>query len=168
MRYAPFGMLEQSLQSRTNPNDLRTMKLTRYIPSFDLGRVTDFDQWLRNPFTGFPAMGQLLDEFMPGGANSGRLLADVHEDADNFFARFEVPGVKKEDIKVELHNQLLTVSADRHEKGDEGEQSFAMSRSISVPEGINADAISAKLEDGILTVTLPKAEHTKPKAIEVS
>jgi HSP20 family protein len=142
------------------------MKLARYTPSFDLAKVADFDQWLRNPFAGFPAMGQFLNDFMTVG-QSGRLAADVHEDKDNFYARFELPGLKKEDIKVEIHDRLLSVSAERGGKEGEAETSFSMSRSISVPEGVRGDAISAKLEDGILTVTLPKQEQRKPKTIEI-
>jgi HSP20 family protein len=143
------------------------MKLTRFTPSFDLGRVADFDQWLRHPFSGIPAVGQFLNELLPAGA-SGRLATDVHEDKDNFYALFELPGVKKEDVKVEVHDRLLTVSAERREKSDEKEESFSLSRSISVPEGIKGDAIIAKLEDGVLTVTLPKQEQRKPRSIEVS
>lgn len=141
------------------------MKLTRYTPSFDLGRVADFDQWLRHPFAGFPAVGQLLGDFLPA---AGRLATDVYEDKDNYYARFELPGVKKEDVKVEVHDRLLTVSAKRREKTSESEQSFSLSRSVSVPEGVRSDAIGAKLEDGILTVTLPKQEQRKPKLIEVN
>ncbi len=143
------------------------MKLTRFSPSFDLGRVSDFDQWLRHPFAGFPAVGALLSEFLPGAA-SGRLATDIHEDNDNYYARFELPGVKKEDVKVEVHDRLLTVSADRREKDGENEQSFALSRSVSVPEGVRGDAIGAKLEDGVLTVTLPKQEQRKPRQISIA
>lgn len=142
------------------------MKLTRHLPSFDLGRVADFDQWLRHPFAGFPAVGQLLGEFMPGVVN--RLSADVFEDKDNYYARFELPGTKKEDVKVEIHDRLLTVSVVRSEKAEANEESFTLARSISVPEGVRGDAIAAKLEDGILTVTLPKQEHRKPKLIEIT
>lgn len=143
------------------------MKLTRFSPSFDLGRVADFDQWLRHPFAGIPAVGHFLNELLPASA-SGRLATDVHEDKDNFYARFELPGVKKEEVKVEVHDRLLTVSAERQVKEGEAEESFALSRSISVPEGIQGESISAKLEDGVLTVTLPKQEQRKPKVIEVS
>ncbi|MES2507647.1 MAG: Hsp20/alpha crystallin family protein [Verrucomicrobiota bacterium] len=142
------------------------MKLARYTPSFDLGRVADFDQWLRHPFAGFPAVGQLLGEFLPGAA--GRLAADVYEDQDNYYARFELPGVKKEDVKVEVNDRLLTVSTQRQTKAEGQEESYSLSRSISVPESVRADAIAAKMEDGILTVTLPKQEERKPKLIQVN
>ncbi|MGV3661659.1 MAG: Hsp20/alpha crystallin family protein, partial [Prosthecobacter sp.] len=75
------------------------------------------------------------------------------------------PGVKKEDVKIELNNGLLTVSAEKREKNGENESSFSLSRSVSVPDGVNVDTISAKLENGILNVTLPKAEHRKPRSI---
>ncbi len=142
------------------------MKLARYTPSFDLGRVADFDQWLRHPFAGFPAVGQLLGEFLPGAA--GRLAADVYEDQDNYYARFELPGVKKEDVKVEVHDRLLTVSTQRQTKAEGQEESYSLSRSISVPESVRPEAIAAKMEDGILTVTLPKQEERKPKLIQVN
>ena len=142
------------------------MKLARYTPSFDLGRVADFDQWLRHPFAGFPVVGQLLGEFLPGAA--GRLAADVYEDKDNYYARFELPGVMKEDVKVEVNDRLLTVSTQRQTKAEGQEESYSLSRSISVPESVRPDAIAAKMEDGILTVTLPKQEERKPKLIQVN
>lgn len=143
------------------------MKIARYNPSLNLSRVADFDQWVRNPFAAFPLMGQLLGDFVPAMA-TGRPATDVHEDADHYYARFELPGVKKDDLKVEIHDSLLTVSAERKEKSGDQESTVSLSRSISVPEGVNGDAISARLEDGILTVSLPKQEHRKPKLIEVN
>lgn len=144
------------------------MKIARYTPSFDLGRVAEFDQWLRHPFAGLPAVGQLLGELLPGGPSSGRLATDVYEDKDSYHARFELPGVKKEDVKVEVQDRLLTVTAERREKSEAGEQAYSLSRSVSVPDGIQAENIHAKLEDGVLTVTLPKQENRKPKLIEVN
>ena len=79
-----------------------------------------------------------------------------------------VPGVKKEDVKIELNNGLLTVSAEKREKNGDNESSFSLTRSVSVPDGVNADAIAAKLEDGILNVTLPKAENRKPRNITLT
>ena len=142
------------------------MKLTRSTPAFDLGRVADFNPWLRHPFTGFPAVGQWLNDFLPG-ALTDRLAADVYEDPGHYFARFELPGVKKDDLKVELHDHLLTVSAERRETQGDGERRFQLSRSIAVPEGVRADAITAKLEDGLLTVTLPKPEQRQPRLIDI-
>jgi HSP20 family protein len=146
------------------------MKLIPTSPFSSLSRVADFDEWFRNPFAGFPAKLSRAfdwDKFF-SGANAGSLATDIHEDKDNYYARFEVPGVKREDVKIELHNNLLAVSAEKKEKRGETESSYSLTRSVSVPEGISADAITAKLDDGILTVTLPKAEERKPKTIQVA
>lgn len=146
---------------------IQTMKILRSNPFSSLSRVADFDEWFRHPFAGAPSLGQFfnnLSEVLPNVAGD-RLAVDVHEDKDNYYATFEVPGVKKEDVKIELNNGLLTVSAEKREKTGDKESSFSLSRSVSVPDGVNADTISAKLENGILNVTLPKAEHRKPRSI---
>lgn len=145
------------------------MKLIRTNPS-SLGRVSDFDEWFRHPFAGLPSFGHLfsnLGEVFPG-VSGDKLAVDVHEDKDNYFASFEVPGVKKEDVKLELNNGVLTVSAEKREKNGDTESSYSLTRSVSVPDGVNTEAIAAKLEDGILTVTLPKAEHHKPRTIALN
>jgi HSP20 family protein len=143
------------------------MKLIRYNNPFSsLSRIADFDDWFRNPFTSLPALSRFFES--GGGPNVGSLATDIHEDKDNYLARFEMPGVKKEDVKVELNDRLLTVTAEKKEKNGDQESSFSYSRSISVPDSVKADAISAKLEDGILTVALPKSEERKPRNIELS
>ena len=140
------------------------MKLTRYTPS-SLGRISDFDEWLRHPFAGFPALGGFFD--LADRNTPARLATDIFEDVENYYARFEVPGVKKEDVKLELTDRLLTVTAEKREKSGNTEQSYSLTRSVSVPEGVAEDKISAKLEDGVLTVTLPKQENRKPRAIDI-
>ena len=146
------------------------MKLIRtHFPESGLARVTDFDEWFRNPFVGVPALSRLFDwESAFGSQALGRLATDIHEDNDNYYATFEVPGVKKEDVKIELNDRLLTVTVDRKEKTGESESSFTSARSISVPDGVKSEGILAKLEDGILTVTLPKNEERKPRNIDVA
>jgi HSP20 family protein len=142
------------------------MKLIRYNNPFSsLGRVADFDDWFRNPFTSLPALSRF---FNWGESGTGSLATDIHEDKDNYLARFEMPGVKKEDVKIELNDRLLTVSAEKKEKNGDAESSYSYSRSVSVPDSVKADAISAKLEDGILVVTLPKSEERKPRNIDLT
>ena len=143
------------------------MKLTRYNPVLGtpaFGRFNGFDQWLRQP-----AMSSLFDlgSFF-GTPVSAQLATDVYEDAENFYARFEVPGVKKEDVKLELANGSLTVAVERREKSESGERSQSLSRSLSVPDSVAADKVAAKLADGVLTVTLPKQANRKPRAIEIA
>lgn len=145
------------------------MKLIRSNPN-SLNRVSDFDEWFRHPFAGLPSLGHFLGnlgEVFPG-VTSDKLAVDVHEDKDNYFASFEVPGVKKQDVKIELQNGMLTVAAEKREQDGDNESSYSLTRSVSVPDGVNVEAIAAKLEDGILTVTLPKAEHRKPRSITLN
>ncbi len=146
------------------------MKLIHTYPANSLSRVSDFDDWFRNPLAGLPASLSRLSGWdkLFNESDPASLAADIHEDRDHYYARFEIPGVRKEDLKIELSNNLLTVSAEKKEKRGDEESSLSLTRSISVPDTIKADAISAKLEDGILTVTLPKTEERKPRNIQVS
>lgn len=139
------------------------MKLTRYNHP-----ASNLETWFSHPFGNLPTLARVFDwDSAFGGAVTGRLATDIHEDKDNYYATFEIPGVKKEDVKVEFNDRLLTVTVVRKEKNGESESSFTSTRSVSVPDSVKYDAIAAKVEDGILTVTLPKAEAHKPRAIEV-
>ncbi|MGB0744962.1 MAG: Hsp20/alpha crystallin family protein, partial [Opitutales bacterium] len=94
--------------------------------------------------------------------------ADLYEDEHNFYARFELPGLKKNQIDLELENSVLTISSAKKEKSDDSENIVSFQRSISVPDGVNLEGVSAALEDGVLTVTMPKAEARKPLQISVN
>lgn len=140
------------------------MKMIRYDYPKLLNGV---DHWLDTPGWGFGDFSQLFERLgrgvVPGG-ESGNLATDVYEDDDHYFARFELPGVKKENLRVELEGEVLSVSSeDKDEKG-----SRSLRRAIRLPEGVDPEKISAKLEDGVLTVSLGKAEAVKPKTIEVA
>lgn len=143
------------------------MKIARCTPAFQFGRTPDFGPRLRHPLAGFPAMAQLFEDFLPA-TNSSNLVTDLHEDTDHFHARFELPGVKKDAVKIELHERVLTVTAERVVKAGEKESSRTFTRSLALPEIVQEDGITAKLEDGILSVTLPKQESRKPKVISVN
>lgn len=126
--------------------------------------------WFRRPFfgdsdwLGMFDWDSLGDEFLP----DTRIGADFFEDADAYRVRMEMPGVKKSDLTVELENAVLTVSYEEHTKDKEsGESRRSFRRSVSIPDGVVADKVSAELQDGILTITVPKAESTKPKRITV-
>lgn len=142
------------------------MKLIRYEHpstdwSFDLDRW--FDRALGNDW-GWPAMPMTPFEKL----RQPQLPVDTFDDDNNFYLRFELPGVNKKEINLEVENAVLTISGQRRQKEKESERSFSFSRSVSIPEGVNTEAIKAKMEDGILTVTLQKQEKRKPKAISIS
>jgi len=100
---------------------------------------------------------------------------DLFEDKDNFVLRAELPGMKKEDIDLSLHDGSLSISGERQSEDKyqdaevyRAERFFGrFQRTISVPAPVSADKIKAQYKDGILTVTLPKTEEAKPKHIEV-
>lgn len=148
------------------------MRLTRCQP-FAPAKVTrhPLQGLFQHSLSGLPAFEQLFDlaGFSPFDSQTSATLAvDIYEDEGNYYARFEVPGARKEDAKVELDDHRLAVSVSRKATNSENESSFELSRSLTVPDDINVAAISAKLDAGLLTVTLPKAEARKPRTIELN
>jgi HSP20 family protein len=107
-----------------------------------------------------------LSDFM-APARENRFPVDLYEEQDHTYVRAELPGVNRDEINVEMDNGYLTISATRKTKGPAGEESFALSRSVAIPEDVHADKVSAAYENGVLTVTLPKREEAKPKKITV-
>jgi len=101
---------------------------------------------------------------------------DVYEDKDNLLVKAELPGLKKEDIEISLHDGFLTLSGER--KGEEKHQEADVyrserwagrfHRSIKLPCRVETDKITATYNEGVLTVNLPKAEEAKPKQIPVT
>jgi HSP20 family protein len=107
-----------------------------------------------------------LSDFM-APALENRFPVDLYEDKEHTYVRAELPGVNREEINVEMVNGYLTINATRKTKGEEGEESFALNRSVAIPEDVHADKVSAAYENGVLTVTLPKREEAKPRKITV-
>ena len=110
-------------------------------------------------------------QFLSGAAPA----VDVYEDRENFVVKAELPGMKKEDIDVSLHDGMLSISGERksEEKVEQGEvyrsERFfgRFQRTVALPTTVDAARIKAQYKDGVLTVTLPKAEEAKPKQIDV-
>ena len=100
---------------------------------------------------------------------------DLYQNNDNIVAIVELPGMRKEDIEISLHDGTLTIAGERKEQTREGDNAARTERftgkfrrSITLPTRVDADKVSATYKDGILTVTLPKAEEAKPKQIQVN
>lgn len=142
------------------------MKLIR-TNNNGLSRLSELDSWFRGSFAGMPALSRFFDNDL-GLPGLGRLSTDIHEDKDNYYAVFEVPGVKKDEVKIEIHDRVLTVSVARKDGEGENVSTYSATRSLTVPESVKSDVISAKLENGLLTVTLPKTEERKPRHIEIA
>ena len=100
---------------------------------------------------------------------------DVAETEKDYVITGEIPGMDVKDIHITLTNGVLTVKGEKKEEKEEKEKNFhrierhygSFHRSFRVPDGIKTDALDARYKDGILTLTLPKAEVSKVKKIEV-
>jgi HSP20 family protein len=101
---------------------------------------------------------------------------DLVEAADHFVLRADLPGMSEDDVSIEFEDGTLTVSGERkaeHEESKEGyhrvERSFgAFSRSLTLPKGIDADAVTAGFDRGVLEIRIPKPEQQKPRRIEIA
>ena len=127
-------------------------------------------------------MNRLIDQTFNGGsllewqpsANWG-LPLDVSENDDAFIVTASVPGMKPDDLDITISDNVLTIKGEY--KADETieEERYhirerrygSFGRSITLPVTVNADEVSANYEDGVLTLTVPKAEEVKPRRIEV-
>ena len=100
---------------------------------------------------------------------------DAFEDKDKYVVSLELPGMKREDISVTVHDGVLTVSGERKSEQDtktgavhRAERYYGkFTRSVSLPPTAKADKVAASYKDGVLQIELPKAEEAKPKSIEV-
>jgi HSP20 family protein len=153
------------------------MSLIRY-QSPEISTWPAFDRWadLRdevNSLFDLPVMGnfarqaQLFSGWAPA--------LDLYQNNDNVVAVVELPGMRKEDIDISLHDGMLTIAGERQSSssnGDKAERTERFSgkfrRSITLPTPVDANKVNASYKDGILTVTLPKAEEAKPKKVEVT
>ena len=119
-------------------------------------------------WSSFARTGQLFTGWSPA--------LDLYQSNDNVIAVVELPGMRKEDIEISLHDGTVTISGERKREnssnGDKAERTEryvgTFRRSIALPTRVDAGKVSATYRDGILTVTLPKAEEVKPKQIQVS
>jgi HSP20 family protein len=119
--------------------------------------------------------------FWSGSERNGQLFSgwspalDLYQNNNNVVAVLELPGMRKQDIEISLHDGTLTISGERKiessadQKQERTERYIGkFRRSITLPTRIDADKVNASYRDGILTVTMPKAEEAKPKQIQVN
>jgi len=135
------------------------------------GRLSDLrdeiDRLFESPLAEFKRASQLLSGWTPA--------LDMHEDKDNVVVVMELPGMKKEDIDISLHNGSLTISGERKNEEKYGDAEVyraerfvgKFQRSVTLPAPVSADKVTAQYKEGVLTITLPKSEEAKPKQIEV-
>ncbi|KAL0946915.1 hypothetical protein HGRIS_013076 [Hohenbuehelia grisea] len=142
---------------------------------------SDFDRLFDEAFNARTGGGNQVQRQRGDQVNPGVLKPrmDVHEDAasNTVTASFEFPGLKKEDVSIDVHNGRLTVSAQSNASSEREEGGYAVrerrfgkfSRTLQLPQGVKDEEIKASMEHGVLTVTFPKsAPELAPKKISIA
>ncbi len=135
----------------------------------------------QRPSVAWPTFGRLFnlpeefDQLFETPLQAWAPALDVQENKEQFTVNLELPGLKREDISVKIENGTLVISGERKaETVSEGTEVHRreryygkFSRALTLPTAVAADKVKAAYKDGVLTVTLPKAEEAKPKQIDV-
>jgi len=128
-------------------------------------------------------MNKMFDRFFQSGGLAENELTpsnwlpavDLVEKDSEFVAKVELPGVKKEEVKITLHDNILSIRGEKKEEKETKESNYhrlersygSFQRSFTLPTSVKNDKVEAEYKDGILTITLPKAEEAKRKQIDV-
>jgi HSP20 family protein len=145
-----------------------SLMLRRFAPANELLGVRRLNALLDEAFTGWPVgNGVATSAWLPS--------VDVFEDKESLKLVAELPGLKPEDVKITLENSTLTLRGEKKQVAEEKtervhryERSYgSFERSFSLPNTVDADKVAASFENGVLTITLPKAEKAKPREIAV-
>jgi HSP20 family protein len=116
----------------------------------------------------------------PAQGNGGTMrrwmpAMDLVETGDHFVLRADLPGLSEEDVNIEVEERVLTISGERKAEQVENKDGYhrierafgTFSRSLTLPEGSNAEAVSASFDRGVLEVSIPKPEERKPRKISI-
>ena len=149
------------------------MALIRWEPVRELNTIQSEMNRLFNTFFEAPA---------PGNGGTGTALRrwipamDLVESDQDFVLRADLPGLSESDVKIELEDNVLTISGERraeHEERKEGyyrveRASGNFSRSLTLPEGVDPESVQAHFDKGVLEVRIPKPEQRKPRKVAIS
>jgi HSP20 family protein len=149
------------------------MALIRWEPVRELNTIQSemnrlFNTLFDSPTQGNGAGSQALRHWIPA--------MDLVETADDFVLRADLPGLTEQDVKIELEDNVLTVSGERkaeHEERKEGyyrveRSSGNFSRTLTLPEGVDPESVKANFDRGVLEVRVPKPEQPKPRKVAIS
>ena len=124
-------------------------------------------------------MSRLMNGMLEGNGRQSQNWVpalDVWETPTEVVYAFDLPGIREEQITIEVKDETLTISADREKTEETSENGFyrferrygTFARAVGLPQGVDQDNISARYENGVLEVRVPKPEEQKPKKIELS
>lgn len=143
----------------------------------------------RDPFEA-PAFGRLLNQFfnepffadaprvaagLQRGLEEGTLPLDVSEDERHVIVRASLPGFRKEDVDVEVHDGVLTIKAQHKEEKEEKRENFyrrervmgSLSRRVALPSTVAEGDTQGELKDGVLTLRIPKVQQPAPRKVKI-
>lgn len=151
-----------------NPLSILPQRLRANVPSA-FRAITEMEnemnQWLQSPFV-LPETVEGYD-FMP--------TCNLKENDKEYIAQFDIPGVRKDDVKIEINDGRMTVSGERRDTIEEKESRRYFSetyygsfiRSFTLPSAVDENKVEAHYEDGVLIVKIPKLATTKTKEIKI-
>ena len=137
--------------------------LTRFDPFAELGELRSrFDRW--------------FGEWPDGRERGWTPAIDVERDNGNLVVRADVPGIKPEEVKIEIEDDILTVSGSHEERKEKKDKHFlrrerrygSFSRSMALPPGVEAKKIKAKTHDGVVEVTIPLPQEAKKETVTIT
>lgn len=137
--------------------------LTRWEPFAELGELRG-------------QLDRVFGDLAGGGARSWAPAVDVVRDNGNLVIRADVPGIKPEDVKIEVEDDILTVSGEHEEKKEDKDKHFlrrerrygSFSRSMALPAGVEANKIKAKTHDGVVEVTIPLPKEPEKQKVQIT
>ena len=151
------------------------MTLVKFNPMRDL---VDFERELNKMFNSFEnrfGISRNKDEENEYQNAVWMPLTDIYEDKDKYTLKLDLPGIKKDDVKISFVDGRLSISGERIQESEHKdskchriERSFGRYyRSFNLPENVQSDKINAEFKDGQLSISVPKAEEANPKEIEI-
>ena len=151
------------------------MSLIRWSPAREVTAfprdIMNFQREMNRMFDGF-FRGSNDEDLIPSVWSPA---VDIAEFDNEYQVKVELPGITKEDVKISLEQNLLTVKGEKKQEKETKESNFhrversygAFQRSFTLPSSVKGDKVDATFANGILTINMPKAEEAKPKQIEV-
>ena len=144
--------------------------LTRWEPAREMMTLREamdrlFDDALTRPFS-------LVRE---GGSTWASMAIDMYQTDNEVVVRAALPGIKADEVQINVANDILTIKGETKQAEEKKDKAWhireqrwgAFERSIMLPTGVKSDQAKADFENGILTITLPKSEQSKPKTITI-
>ena len=144
------------------------MTIVRWEPLRELGTLqSEMNRLFNTVFDGPAPNGGTMRRWMPP--------MDLLESGDDFVLKADLPGVSEEDVQIELEDSTLTISGERkaeHQAEGEGyyrveRSTGSFSRSLTLPKGVDPEAVTARFDRGVLEVRIPKPAERKPRRISI-